>query len=314
MSILWKNAQQSIQSYFLDRDKKSELVNPLDICGDGKLLFHWANWKDSCAFQKSEVVRNRQARDKLHFLWEELDKYKEISVWLSSKDRLVESNLFDLYTAYLDPRVRISWFGKDEEMLISMANSSGPYIALSSMRWFSKTIYRSFVYHKILTERMRLRSFRLGVDIPVKLTFDKYNMNSTDLRIKQLSETGILFLINERSSFIRLMASPYLRVELTEESFVNFASLVPNFNKFVHLGNIQAKSEMISSSFLDTTIFNRYNNIINMKTSLVGGEFYFFARYEDLSMENGKFSLERLLRPLLIEIKYEFDSGLKKVA
>ncbi len=289
------------------------LVPEMKLVDGGALIFHWANWKDTCLFQRNEVRRNRVSRKKLSALAAELEEYKNQKVWITSKIEVIETNLFELYQFYLDPRVRMAWLNKDREILVSLVNSSGPYVALSSMRWFSEEIYKKFVYHKILTGSMPLRSFRIGVNIPAEVWLDRDGVERITVHMKQLSESGILFFFDDKKSFFKFTSSSYMKVILFGRDWTQFTDGCSCSDM---LGNsiIKCYDDIVVSSELPSYILKRYNNDVNIKISSGGGPYFFFVGYNDLICQHGNNTIQELLRPIVAGVMDGIGESLKRAA
>jgi len=308
----WNEAIERICSYLSSKNGPSSFTQEMSLLNNGKLSFHWANWKDSCMFQRSEVSKNKVARERLFQLEQTINRFKKIPVWMSVREKIVENTMYDLYQAYLDPRIRANWFNREEEILISMTINSGSYLALSSMRWFDKETYRAFVYHKILTQRMCLRQFRLGVEIPVIAEFDESGISCSPMTITQISNAGVLLHLDGRQNFIRLINSKYIKLRFDQESWTQFSAQFPA--EWCLITSSQDQGKFINSSMVNSEVLNWYDNMLNIKSSPAGDVFYFFVRYADLSPVEHCPSIQDLLYPFVKEAINCFNTGLKLAA
>jgi len=171
--------------------------HPLNECIDfdesSILKFHWANDRlasDYIGYLKDEDVKTKKRIKSLKY---EIEKLKEVPIWLRGKTGQIKSDLHNLYMSYLDPRIRSKWF-EIEDILVSTYYESGPFITTKSMRWFNKEIFEKFIYLNLLDSKRFQRKFRLNIDVPYELKTGVNPFRIIPLRLKQISDNGVLFL------------------------------------------------------------------------------------------------------------------------
>lgn len=303
-------SKQSLADYL----KTGSLQNSLEITGNGALNFHWANWRDTCHFER-DFANEYKGLKRFHDLEFELEQLKKHPVWVRNRALTNETNLYDLYDFYSDPRVRKIWFEREDETLISLHSHSGPYVALTSMRWLDPLIYAAFIYRKILKGGMPLRNFRLGLHIPVLCYFDHSPINAPLLYMHQMTKDGIIFKAQGNFNLHRFLNSKVIRLDM---------DLSP-FKKALHrniadvLGEIEDTDFLLlnkkgkDSFLLSSKIMHLHNNLENAKLT-DGNSFYIFASYDDLIQHKGHVNLEEVLGGFTGEMEKYFKKLLKECA
>lgn len=308
--------QKEERGKLVDYLQKDPLQSFFYLTSNGNLTFHWANWKETCLYQKSLLVKHNEQRARFKELVDKLDRLRESTIWLRSKQKTVKTTLYDLYESYLDPRMRITWFNRSDEILVSQVNEAGPYISLSSMRWYDKEIYTAFVYKKILSQKATLRNFRLGISLPVLCYFNQVSFDSTMGFIHQISKDGILFKIVGLNNFNRFTSSRTIRFEVDLTPFEgirdkNVKQLMEHFSQvdFNDFSGAEKSSYILNA----TRLMDYYDNSLNCRASN-GKDYYLFAKYDDFSEDISTTPMRETFLDLVKKIEDYFLLELKKKA
>lgn len=278
------------------------------------LSFHWANWSETCEFQKAFVYKDLTNEVKLKNLNDHIAELKKTQVWLKNKRGCVRMSLYDVYEGYLDNRLRMTWFERDG-ILISFENEAGPYMSLANMNWFNRNIYAAFMYRKLLTQPVPYRGFRVGMNAPVKCCFDGSPLNCTEFTIHQASEHGFIMKVTGKNNVSKITHSTEIMMEIDLTPFMDtkdksFEDTVEAFEKYkFKVGKGKNKKTVT----LKTDIMEKFNNDRNAASG--GGEhFYFFIPYKDLFQANHHKDLEELLQSFVNKIKGGLQTELKAAA
>ena len=296
---------ESLKSYL----GQSDLIE--DLTFSKELSFHWANWDQTCLYQR-RILRNFHQNEKLRELNEELLKLRSSPVWLCNKIKVVKSDKFSLYESYLDSRLRLTWFERKDEILFSETGEQGPYYTLTSMKWMDHKIYSQFVLRKILLEHCTLRSFRLNSKIPVTFKLDNdFNIYEDKMVIHQLSEVGFILKISDKKFLHKIASARELEIKIPLDSYLQVKNLgtVETFNALA-AGQI-GKTERVSFR-LSAKVLNFYGNSQNAKRSS-GEDFYLFARYEDLVSTSNQIELKKIFKPIVEKAKIILTKSLEEI-
>ena len=296
---------ESLKSYLGHRDLTEDLILSKE------LSFHWANWDQTCLFQRKHF-KNFHQNEKLRELNEELLKLRSSPIWLCNKIKVVKSDKFSLYESYLDSRLRLTWFERKDEILFSDTGEQGPYYSLTSMKWMDQKIYTQFVMRKILLEHYTLRSFRLNSKIPVSFKLDNdFNVYEDKVVIHQLSEVGVILKITDKKFINKIAMAKELELKVPLETYLQVKNLGSSetFNALA-AGTI-GKTERVSFK-LSAKILNFYGNSQNAKRSS-GEEFFLFAKYEDLTPVSNQIDLKKIFKPIVEKAKLIITKSLEEM-
>ena len=192
--------------------KNPDLYESFTLGRSGKLAFHWANSQKYLDSLKQNKSIMKLLRKKISVIKKTLENEP---AWLISKQNQIESNIYEIYKYFLDPRLRELWFEVNDDITLSLRTVQGPYTRLQSMRWFDYEIYRAFVFEKLLRcQRMNLRSFRLSTDIDISVI--PYGMPFSDLnaKVSQIMEDGFIIKVSSKSDIQKICSSKNLQYRL----------------------------------------------------------------------------------------------------
>ena len=270
------------ETNFLDYLNSEALNKEFFLTKNKNLSFHWANWSETCEYQKDFLFKDVSNEVKLKNLNDELAELKKTEVWLKNKRGSIKMSLYDVYEGYLDNRLRMTWFERDGS-LISFENEAGPYNSLANMRWFNQNIYAAFMFRKLLTQPVPYRGFRVGLDAPITGRFDNSPLNATNMAIHQASEYGVILKVEGKSNLAKLKNAETIQLEIDVTPFLDtcgeeYDQTIESFGKY---DSQACKGKNRKSITLETAIMEKFNNDRNAQS---GGEeqFFFFVPYTEL--------------------------------
>ncbi len=288
---------------------QASLDADFNLSSNGLLSFHWSNWGGSCAYMKNQMrkcedlsLKNNRIKD----LNNCLDELKNKPIWLKNRQRCLETTFYNLYENYLDPRIRGTWFDREEEILISTHTQSGPYITLSSMRWIDKKVYTSFVRRKMLTDFVPNRSLRLNLEIPIAIYFNHSPLNKGEVILHQATEKGITLKFNHSVEMTKALNSKSLKLSLNINPFIEmgnrpYPEMIQHFSQFKK----EDFKKNLTDIVLNTDIFSKYGNKNNIRSS-DGKEFFIFLQYSDLIGLSDHFKMDKFFHGLIGELEKQF--------
>lgn len=306
-------AHIDIVSYLKNRPFQENLP----LTQNNVLSFHWANWKETCLFQKDYLYDNAKSCDRYFNFNHELDSLKETPIWLKNREKTIKTTLYDLYHCYADPRMRMIWFDRDEEILLSTGTEAGPYQALSLMRWMDKNIYASFIHRKILTQNIQLRGFRVNSQIPAKCVVDNSPFKTVPITIHQISEYGMVLKFNKAKDFKMLDESEVIQLEFNFRPFIDVSecSLEETISKFesydfniLECDESDEKNKHVMT--INKSILDKYANRDNARKS-GHGEFYLFLKYRDMNNETSSHRIKKIFKSFVHKFQGKFEEELK---
>lgn len=298
---------------FLNYFKNPGLFDELNLVESGVLKLHWSNW-NQLLFNIQRKIEDGQELTTHTEVTQILDQYKDIDVFIKNKNGSLKTNLFELYSYYLDPRLRELWFDLNEETLLSFKCEAGPYIRLQSMRWFNFEIYKFFVFQKLLCNAGPVaRSFRMSVHLPVKCEFPDSVLDPITANIVQISARGFLMKVESKADLHALKLGHNVKFYTNLDPFILSRGKKISESSEIFNENVFKNYNQLNYSFkLVDQILELRNNTQNLNYSN-GSEYYLFISYDDIEASNRDLIKESVTDAVS---KYEAHalSMLKKVA
>lgn len=274
------------------------------------LSFHWSNWVESILFLKAQISEN-QNHPLIFFIEEKLNHLKNKTVWVCNKAKTLETTYYKLCESYLDSRLRMCWFDREEELLYSDVSEVGPFQSLSSMKWFKKECYELFVQRKILTQCYPLRSLRLSCNFKVDVKFSNhYAVYNNVVEVTQFSRHGLLFKFNDRNFINKIKNSQHIEfhIPMNDSMKIEADSLDEYILKALEIDLDKEWDKLIFR--LNSNVLQKYSNCFNVKRSS-STEFFFYAGYRDFTPIDGEVPLEHFLAPLCHNFELFFKEALE---
>jgi hypothetical protein len=284
-----------LQNYF----EKSELDKDLKLSANGQLKFHWANWNKTCLLQKQ---RAESDFSKLEHLDKSLELLKSYPIWYQRNLETIKSNLYELYTSYLDPRLKMTWHDLQSNTQVSLHHESGPYISLTSMRWMDKETYSLFIFRKLLTSYYPMRQFRISSEISLTGEVDHSPLSRIDLKITQFTKKGIIIAINGHN-FDKVKNCNSLKLPINLKAFSKLRKRedIDKFNACEGCGqqflNFHGHS-LRETGNLESASFSN------------GTEYYFFIPYSEIDVVGSTKSAHQLFANFVEILEDIFESEL----
>lgn len=306
-------SQSDLRETVLAYLKTDQLTETLSLTENDRIQFHWADWEETCRFQKKYVFNNSFSCERYFQLSEELEALKTKPIWLKNRFKSILSSEYDLYNCYSDSRIRATWFDRDHEILMSYENESGPYVSLSSMRWMDKEIYSKFVYQKLLAKFMPMRKFRLKSNIPVKMSPDNNPLKEMVFLIHQISDRGILFKVRGLNHYHQMVNSSDIHMDINLKPFLDISNAGAE-ESLKYIGQVDFEntldSDRVTTYRFSSTVASKYGNAHNFKTAS-DETFFFFVPYREFKHISGRVSLERVMAPFVTGIHEYFENIIK---
>ena len=282
------------------------------------LSFHWADWPTTCRLMRelsSDQTQQGMYQTNLDDIFDSLTR---VPVWLKKGMDTLQVSLYDIYLAYLDPKLRLVWFENDNDsdsmgqMFVSTVSENGPYIPLNSMRWFVKDIFLNFVYAQILGQNVLERKFRLRLNKKVKCQFvyDDYEVEES-LQCQQITGRGLLFR----------MSSIGLKPKLKRLRRIEIPLNLDGLNRALHSQGDQflmRSSRSLVNLFRPgpgTTMYRleSYNFGKSYGVKLEGrycalGEAFLFIPFDKVSSQRGAIDLGETLLPIMQRFEQEIQT------
>jgi len=172
------------------------------------------------------------------------------------------------------------------------------------------------VRRKLITDYVPQRNFRVGLDIPISVSFDNSPLTKTTFHLNQASELGLVIKVNSLSDITKALNSQvmYINMDLTpfHETMENsFHKIIKTFSE-VDFEEGELRTEDANFS-LNASVLRDYGNYDNIKAS-DGKSFYIFVKYEDLNGLNPKGEIKTIFNSFVRSVEKQLENEMKKVA
>lgn len=261
-----KKKNRNCNKKLLDYLKSPGLLEEVSLCHSNVVKFHWSNWED--------FIDHIRPKKRTLSILEEIGDYKRTlekePVWLISKRNQLESNTFEIYKYFLDPRLRELWFEMNDDITLSLRTPQGPYIRLQSLRWFNYETYRVFIFEKLLQNNWtKKRSLRLSTKFPLKINFTGEVTKEIDAEVVQLMHDGALIKVGKKSDMLKISGAKSTRLSL---NLANLKSVI-SYNSY---------QDSIESFELTKSLYELSTNKRNVGFSN-GSEYYLHFSFKEIA-------------------------------
>ncbi len=240
------------------------------------LELHWSDYPALTKQLKSEMKSGKYSHQ-LNSLNAELEKLKNVPLWLNLDDSILKLSAFDLYHTlcmhFKNGDYEDQLFNSQE---ISFVSPAGPFKHLSLVECIHEKTLEAFLYKNILQNNLAQRSFRLKTKGSALLSFGQFHEESLRVNVEQLTENGILFSSDNYRLLEVIDDEQYFKVQMTTKHIGEYFNSESKFDA--------SKEDLFFSNSLTESF--RVNSTSLIKTlkydSTDTGKFYLYCRYKDM--------------------------------
>lgn len=158
----------------------------------GLIVFHWADFSETCEVLEGQMKGDETLSHDFIVLKERVHSLRSIPLWIKTKNKIRQFNLFDLYSSYilnqttdrLDPHT---------PMDISFISGSGPFKNLAISECFNHQLYRDMVMILLLEQKLPKRDFRVRVKAKILAEYGEQYEFGHLFQMEQMTQNGLLF-------------------------------------------------------------------------------------------------------------------------
>lgn len=181
-------------SFLTDSSFQTSLGEEFQLCDNGNMIFHWADYADTCEMVKEMLQKHAETADDFKKREQALSRMALIPVWIRTQTSAHQTTMFELYERYILNQTRLSMgvdpFGPIE---ISFISSTGPFRELALVECFNKSTYRDFVMVYLLQGKLPKRDFRVRLKAKVLMEYNQDFKDAYLVNLEQLTSNGLLF-------------------------------------------------------------------------------------------------------------------------
>lgn len=271
---------------------KEYLSNPfqdktLSLSDNDNLSFHWADFAESCEIFKERMQTNKNGV--YEKLLSKLEGYKKTDVWVKGRQRVHTLNLYTIYDCLvLNKKIPEIDKGKEDVVEVSFMGPGGPYKKISLGECLNADSYSQFVFHRLLTEQIPMRDFRLRCKGSIACNYHHVYSRSLILEITQLTSEGILFISQDKNIKKKMAQTDEIKLLIDIDVFkeglkMSLNEIKNNFSKNDQPFYTQDDRCEYKLATKDIQFFEGYD-------SQAKGITYIFCRFEDIHGHNELFS------------------------
>lgn len=192
---------------FLSDAGPAGLGDDFSLCENGNMVFHWADFHETCDAVKQGLVNDPQMKQDFNRKEAGIRNLSMIPVWVRTNKKVHQINMFDLYEKYILNEVQLSLgvdpFGPAE---ISFISSSGPFRSMAIAECLNKTTYKDFVMLYLIKDKLPKWDYRIRLKSKVLMEYGANFSEAGLIGVEQLTSNGILFSL-ESDFFMKSIAN-----------------------------------------------------------------------------------------------------------
>ena len=173
------------------------LGEDFSLCENGNMIFHWADYHETCDAVKSHLENNPDMREEFKRKEAALTRLSLIPVWIRTDKKVHQTTMFDLYERYILNQVQLSLgvdpFGPIE---LSFISSTGPFREMAIAECFNKNTYKDFVMVYLLNGKLPKRDYRIRLKSKVLMEYGQDFSKAGLISLEQLTMNGLLFSLD----------------------------------------------------------------------------------------------------------------------
>ncbi|MFY7993150.1 MAG: hypothetical protein ACOVP4_07665 [Bacteriovoracaceae bacterium] len=202
-----------------------KLGDVLPLSSLGLIVFHWADFSETCEVLESQMKADETLSHDFIVLKERVQSLRSIPLWIKTKNKIRQFNLFELYSSYilnqttdrLDPHT---------PMDISFISGSGPFKNLAISECFNHQLYRDMVMVLLIEKKLPKRDFRIRVKAKILAEYGSQYESGHLFQMEQMTQNGLLFSCDSEFYFkewpkmknIRLLLNSQMMAEASKMS------------------------------------------------------------------------------------------------
>ena len=88
-------------AYLNESTIQHSLGEDFSLCDNGNMVFHWADYHETCDAVKNRMENNPELREEFKRKDTALNRLSLITVWIRTDKKVHQTTMFDLYQSYI---------------------------------------------------------------------------------------------------------------------------------------------------------------------------------------------------------------------
>ena len=206
---LLNNITNFFPSSFLSKNViPSTLGEDLSLCDTGNIIFHWADFHETCDAIKTRMLNDEELRADFETREKGLQKLAQIPVWIRTSNKIFQSNMYEIYEKFiLDQSKFIGGLDPFGPLELSLISGTGPFKMMAIAECFNAATYRDFVLVYLLRGKLPRRDFRLRLKSKILMEYGENFSSASLINLEQITTRGLLLSIDAE----QLMKTPSMK-------------------------------------------------------------------------------------------------------
>lgn len=272
-------------SFFSDSNLQQTLGEEFSLCDNGNMVFHWADFFETCDAIKSQIETNAQLLDDFKKREAALGRLSLIPVWIRTHAKVHQTTMFDLYEKYILNQSSLLGVDPFGALDISFISGTGPFKSLAIAECFNNATYKDFVLIYLLKGKLPKRDFRIRLKSKVLFEYGDGFQKAQLVRLEQLTTNGMLlgvdsdFYLKEvsKESQMRILIDTHVLKESADKSLEEVQAYLSQYA--FNLLYSSKKEDGLSFELSDASVQSGFDFLKSKKV-------YLFVSYEKLAKKN----------------------------
>ncbi len=265
----------------------SKLGEDFVLCDRGSVVFHWADFCETCDLVKSQLSRDASLAADLKRREQTLASLALIPIWVRTENQVRQTTVHDLYEKYLLNQIQLLGLDPFYPSDISFISPTGPFKPLSITDCFNPTTYRDFVIVYLLQGKLPRRDFRIRLKSKILMEYGAELGGAEIVAIEQLTATGLLISLDADVFTRKVVGGETVRFLVNATTLapaleMSLEEMKPHLSQYAHnFLYSSVKADAIECDLKHLSIQSAFDFSKNRKVFL-------FVSYDNLRCSNPK--------------------------
>lgn len=237
---------------------------------------------------QKEVKENLSFKTKVAEQNKKLLEFKEIKIWLKVENNIIKMSLYDVYKSFI---AHLRYNSYENQLFngqeVSLVGPLGPFKSMPLIDCLNEEVIDKFIFDSLIKNKLPLRSSRLHTNSDINIEFGEEFIRKNTFKMRQLTETGILFSSDSEEVLSHLGDGGFVKVHMGTHGLSSY---------------LRDESRLSPGTFFvpkknDEFFFVKENHLrksLSYRSGLTN-EIFLYCRYRDiLDSDAGKLCLETI--------------------
>lgn len=267
---------------------QQSLGEEFSLCENGNMVFHWADFNETCDAVKSRLERDPHVSEEFKNKEVALKRLSLIPVWIRTEKKVHQTTMFELYERYILNQMQLSLgvdpFGPIE---LSFISGTGPFRAMAIAECFNKSTYKDFVMVYLLNGKLPKRDYRIRLKSKILMEYGQNFSQAGLINLEQLTMNGLLLSLDSDFFLKNISTEAELRFlidtnSLKEGCDKDLTDLKTHLSQYAfNLMYSSRKEDSVVCQMKDFSVQSSFDFLKNKKVFL-------FISYEKLAASNAQ--------------------------